>query len=106
MENKLEDFIEEYEQDRRFAIDHIDMFKSRMERRIKKFAIVDVEYYYEDVELLGRAQLECYDEIDWLINYMKNQEEYECCQLLKDLKLTVQEVYDKIHKEKLKQVKS
>lgn len=106
MENRIEDFIEEYEQDRRYAIDHIEMFQSRIERRIKKLAIVDVEYYYENTELLDKAMLACYDEVDWLLEYMKEKEEYECCTILKDIKLTVQDVYDDIYKSKLRQVES
>ena len=101
MENNVEDFIEEYEQDKRLAIDHIEMFKTRVERRIKKLAIVDVEYYYENEELLGKAKLECYDEIEWLMRYMQDKEEYECCAYLKEVKLSVEGVYNLIYKQKL-----
>ena len=104
MENNVEDFIEEYEQDKRMAIDHIEMFKTRVERRIKKLAIVDVEYYYENEELLDKAKLECYDEMDWLLNYMQDREEYECCAFLKDVKLNIEDVYSLIFKQKLIQV--
>ena len=93
MENNVEDFIEEYEGDKRYAIDYIDMFKNRIERRIVKLAIVDIEYYYENLELLDKAKLECYDEVDWLVNYMLDREEYECCQILRDLKLTIEDTY-------------
>tara|TARA_R110001592_G_scaffold137216_4_gene354994 strand:- start:256 stop:582 length:327 start_codon:yes stop_codon:yes gene_type:complete len=93
MENNVEDFIEEYEVDRKYAIDHIDMFRDRIERRIIKLAIVDIEYFYENLELLDKAKMECYDEIDWLLSYMTNKEEYECCSILKYLKLTVEGTY-------------
>jgi hypothetical protein len=101
MENNVEDFIEEYDQDKRLAIDHVEMFKTRIERRIKKLAIVDVEYYYENEELLGKAKLECYDEVEWLNDYMLKREEYECCAILKDIKLSVERVYNQILKDKI-----
>ena len=94
MENSLTNFLEEFKQDRQYAINPADLFRIRLKRRIKKFAIVDVEYFCENRELLNKAIDECFAEMQTIIRWFEESEEYELCQVVKELEPTIKATYD------------
>jgi len=93
MENSLTNFLEEFKVDRQYAISQTDLFKIRLKRRIKKFAIVDIEYFCENPELLEKAKKECYLEMQSIIERFEVEEEYELCTVVKDVEPDIEGIY-------------
>ena len=56
MDYSLNYFLEEFNRDRVESDDKVRLFKTRLLRRIKRFAIVDVEYLWENSEVLNQAK--------------------------------------------------
>ena len=104
MDNNLTDFLEEFQLDRRFAIDEEDLFRTRLQRRIKRLAIVDVEYFWENEELLEKAKIECHIEMKAILYHFQDSEEYELCQVVVDEEPNIDKIYDEIYLSKMDQI--
>ena len=106
MDYSLNYFLEEFNRDQAGSDDKVRLFKTRLLRRIKRFAIVDVEYFWENPKVLREATLEFSQELDSMMERFKQEEEYELCQVLKESAPKVIEIYNNIYSDKIKQVKN
>ena len=104
MEYSLNHFLEEFQLDRRFAIDEVDLFRTRLLRRAKKYAIVDVEYFWENPEMLEKAKAECYAEFKAILYHYQELEEYELCQVVVDEEHHIDKLYMEIYLSKMDQM--
>ena len=99
-------FLDEFNLDRKFAIDDVDLFRDRFLRRIKKLAILDVDYFWENTELLEKGRIECCIELKSMLYHFQELEEYELCQVLVEEEPKINKIYDEIYLSKMDQVKN
>ena len=106
MDCSLNFFLEEFNKDQIGSNNKVGLFKTRLLRRIKRFAIVDVEYLWENSEVLNQAKSDISSEMDTMLEILKGQEEYELCQIVKDSGPQVNKIYNTIYSDKMRQVKN